>query len=438
MIKRFACLLLGLGLAVSSAAQHTGAGSVYARFGLGSRVEDASSQLQAMGGSGVALFNLNYLNLSNPATWSNQVLTRASGTVVFQQLWTTDASKNITRLGSGALQSVHFSFPIQSYRIGLGLAFRPYTRTNYLVRTTTRQIITELSDTLQTQIDYAGEGGLQQLNAGVGVYLHPRLSVGMRADLIFGLIEHTQRTRFFDPELQGVIPPGYASTLFATATRLAGIRATAGLLFHLPVGQRPSEVLAIGLTVSTPTLLRGTRTHTLGESLDRDTLGTTQRGTVHLPLSIAAGMSYQKDNRWTFVMDGQYEPWSRFHSDLDFAGYTPNGENLFKDRWRLSAGLEYLPAGTDYSATYFHQVAYRLGIYWERAYVDPQPDVLLRTLALTAGLSFPTLFPGTHLDMNLEVGTRGTTAHNLVRDVYYRIGVSLNVGERWFQQRRFN
>lgn len=431
-------LLLVLGVAMPVAAQHTGEGSVYSRFGLGSRLDYASSQLQAMGGGGVGLFNLNYLNLSNPAAWSDQVLTRASGTVVFQRLRATDASGNTASLGSGALHAVQFSFPLRARRIGVGLAFRPYTRANYLVRTDARQIIPELSDTVQTRIDYAGEGGLQQLNAGLGLYLHPRLSVGVSADLIFGIIEHTQRTRFFDPELPGVIPSGYMSTLFATSTRMTGVRATVGLLLRLPTGTQGSDGVAVGLTVSTPTVLRATRVYTLGESLDRDTLGTTRRGDVHLPLSVALGVSYQQDNRWTLVVDGRYEPWSRFRSDLDFAGYDPNGENLFKDRLRLSAGLEYLPAGTDYSAPYFHQIAYRLGIFWEQAYVAPRPDVSLRTLALTGGLSFPTLFPGTRLDINLEVGTRGTTAHDLVRDTYYRIGLSVNVGERWFLQRRFN
>lgn len=436
-LQRLLALVL-LGLAVPAAAQRTGEGSVYSRFGLGNRVDYASSQLQAMGGGGVALFNLNYLNLSNPATWSEQVLTRATGTVVFQRLWATDASGNTTQLGSGALQSVHLSLPLRTRRIGLGLAFRPYTRANYLVRTTSLVAHPELGDTIRYQIDYAGEGGLQQLNAGLGLYVHPRLSIGVRADLIFGIIEHTRRTRFFYPDLPGVIPTEYVPTLFATATRLAGARATVGVLLRLPAGRHPSDALAFGLTFSTPTTLRGTRVHTLGESLDRDTLGTPQRGNVYLPFSISWGVSYQQDNRWTLVLDGQYEPWSRFRSDLAFAGYNPDGENLFKDRLRLSAGLEYLPAGTDFSAAYFHQVAYRLGLYWERAYVDPRPDTPLHTLALTAGLSFPTLFPGTRLDVNLEVGTRGTTARNLVRDIYYRLGLSVNVGERWFLQRRFN
>ncbi len=437
--QRLVGLLLLLGLVLPAAAQQTGEGSVYSRFGLGSRILYASSQQQAMGGGGVALSNLNYLNLSNPATWSAQVLTRASGSVLFQRLWATDASGNTSRLGFGALQAVHLSFPLRTRRIGLGLAFRPYTRANYLVRTSALLAHPDLGDTIRYQIDYAGEGGLQQLNAGVGVYVHPQLSVGLRADLIFGIIEHTQRTRFFDPDLPGLIPTEYAPTLFATSTRLAGVRATAGLLFRLPLSdQQTSDALTLGVTFSTPTTLRATRVYTLGESLDRDTLKTALHGDVYLPLSVAWGVSYQQDNRWTFVLDGLYEPWSRFRSDLPFAGYTPNGENLFKDFVRLSAGLEYLPAGTDYSAPYFHQVAYRIGLYWERAYVDPSPEVSLRTLAVTAGLSFPTLFPGTRLDVNLTAGMRGTTAYNLVRDVYYRIGLSLNVGERWFLQRRFN
>lgn len=431
-------LLLGMLAVGLSQAQHTGDGSVYSRLGLGEQVGYASSQLQAMGGSGVGLFNLNYLNLDNPATWAEQVLTRATGSVLFQRLWSTDSQGQRTRLGSGALQAIHLSFPLQSRRLGLALAFRPYTRANYLIRSANLLVRSELKDTVRYQIDYMGEGGLQQLNGGLGLRLTSWLSIGAQADLLFGIIEHTQRTTFSDAKLPAVQLPDHAPTLFATSTRLTGARGTLGLLAQRNAFWKAADVLALGAVFSTPAALRATRVRTLGESLDRDTLTTPIRGTVEVPWSAALGLSYQMDNRWTFVLDGRYEPWSHFGSDLTFSGYEPNGENRFKDRWRLSWGIEYLPAGTDFSASYFHQVAYRIGGYVDRMYVDPQPEVALHTWAMTIGLSLPTMYPGTRLDINLEVGIRGTTAHNLVRDTYYRVGLSVNVGERWFIKRRLN
>ncbi|CAM3262087.1 hypothetical protein [Rhodothermus bifroesti] len=431
-------LLLSMLISGLSQAQHTGDGSVYSRLGLGEQMSYASSQLQAMGGSGVGLFNLNYLNLDNPATWAEQVLTRATGSVLFQRLWSTDAQGQRARLGSGTLHALHLSFPLQSRRLGLALAFRPYTRANYRIRSANLLVRPELNDTVRYQIDYAGEGGLQQLNGGLGLRLTHWLSIGAQADLLFGIIEHTQRTTFSDPKLPAVQLPDHAPTLFATSTRLVGLRGTLGLLAQHHALWKSTDMLALGIVFTTPASLRATRVRTLGESLDRDTLTVPVRGKVDMPWAGALGLSYQLDNRWTFVLDGRYEPWSHFGSDLTFSGYEPNGENRFKDRWRLSFGIEYLPAGTDFSATYFHQIAYRIGGYVDRMYVDPQPNVALRTWAVTAGLSLPTMYPGTRLDLNFEVGMRGTTAYHLVRDVYYRVGLSVNVGERWFIKRRLN
>ena len=60
----------------------------------------------------------------------------------------------------------------------------------------------------------------------------------------------------------------------------------------------------------------------------------------------------------------------------------------------------------------------------------------INTLALTGGLSLPSFVPGTRLDINMEVGARGTTEQNLVRDVFYGVSVILNIGERWFVKRK--
>jgi len=57
-------------------------------------------------------------------------------------------------------------------------------------------------------------------------------------------------------------------------------------------------------------------------------------------------------------------------------------------------------------------------------------------MAVTGGLSLPSLFPGTHLDLNVEVGTRGTTDQDLVRDLFYGVSATLSIGERWFVRRK--
>jgi hypothetical protein len=106
------------------------------------------------------------------------------------------------------------------------------------------------------------------------------------------------------------------------------------------------------------------------------------------------------------------------------------------DRLRLSGGLEVVPAGDDLLAPYLQRVAYRLGAYYDQAYVAPSDDLSLRTFAVTGGFGLPTTFPGTHLDVNVEVGTRGSAEGDFVRDLFIGFSATLNVGERWFQKRK--
>jgi hypothetical protein len=187
--------------------------------------------------------------------------------------------------------------------------------------------------------------------------------------------------------------------------------------------------------------LTGERFRTLDEDLARDTLST-QRGEVTLPWQGRLGVSYQPNPRWTFVLDGLFDPWSTFSSS--FSGGTGTGLDRFPlggagtltDRWRLSTGAEVVPAGEDKLAGYFAQVAYQFGGYVKQLYVQPDGQTTLHEFAATAGLSLPTSLSGTRIDLNTIVGTRGTTSDSLVRDTFIGVSLHVNFGERWFQRRK--
>ena len=81
-------------------------------------------------------------------------------------------------------------------------------------------------------------------------------------------------------------------------------------------------------------------------------------------------------------------------------------------------------------------MGYRLGFFYDPVYLSSNPDRKVNTIAVTGGLSLPTRLPGTRIDMNLEVGTRGAADPGLVRERFIRFGLNLNVGERWFMKTR--
>jgi len=443
-------MLLTLGLAVAGAppagAQPTqGSGSIYSRFGLGTLDAFSSSQAQAMGeGGGLALRSLNYASFANPALWSDQELTRLNIGARYRRVNARNAGGQTSGLSSGALQSAQFSFPLYSGKLGVGVGFRPYSRTEYRVQSPFRPVPSGESpaESARYRIDYRGEGGLRQISGGLGYRIGDALALGLRTDVIFGILESQRHTGFSNRAR-------FSPTTLSTQTRLAGVTGTAGALLSLDEVLRPNDALSVGATFTLPTRLSGERTRTLGSSLARDSLllgddeTRAENGEITVPLSAGIGLSYKPSAPWTLIAEGRYEPWSGAESDFDFARLP--GMGALRDRARLSVGAELLPAGDNRNATFFRRTAYRLGGYYEQTYVGAGvfPAVGLEAegtdvdvLAATGGISLPTPLYGTRIDVGFKVGTRGTTDAGLVRDVFYGLSLNVNIGERWFQRRK--
>lgn len=442
-----ASVLVLAAMAPAAHAQGSYTGSIYSRFGLGERASMASAQGAAMGGGGIGLVSLSYVQVANPATLAEQILTRATAGAYVQSLSAEDGAGRTGQRAEGALTSVEFAFPVTRQRVGVGLRFVPTTRVAYGAGIG-GQVVNPGSptgeDTLRYRVAYEGSGGLNTIDGGVGMALGARrnILVGASVGARFGLIEDGRRTTFVNAS--GARLANYAEQNVVTTTRFVGLTGTLGAVARFDSLGGTARRVNLGATITLPTRLSGRRTLTLGESLDRDTLSTSAKGTVTMPLEAAVGVAFSPSPRWTMVLDGRYEPWSGFESAFSLPGYPCAGPSregctqpyTFSDRVRASGGVEFLPAGNSPFASFWRRTAYRLGAYVDRGYVAAQPDQTLTTTALTAGLSFPSLLFGSRADLNAEVGQRGEATGVLVRDRYVRVGVVFSFGERWFDRPR--
>jgi len=428
--------LLAMATVPTAQAQSNGEGTIYSRFGLGSLDGFSSSQSQAMGGGGYALRSLNYNPNANPALWSDQVYTRLSGGAGFQSISAEDGRGNSGQLTSGNVQALQFNFPLYERTLGVGLSFQPYSRTNYsAVRTGRAPVGPQKETEAEYEVNFSGSGGLQRLRGGLGYRISDALSVGATADLLFGIIESRRRTQW--PDTQAL-----RDVIVSDGVQLSGLTSTLGAHLALADVLASDDALSVGASVTLPASLSGERYRTLDEDLARDTLSV-QRGDVTLPWAGRLGVSYQPNARWSFTLDGLFEPWSTFSTSFSSSGgqtsparFPVGGTRTLTDRWRLSTGAEVVPAGEDNLAGYFAQVAYRFGGYVEQMYVRPDGQTNLYEFAATAGVSLPTSLAGTRIDLNTTVGTRGTTSNTLVRDTFVGVSLHINFGERWFQRRK--
>ena len=417
------CLVLLVGL-TDAQSQGRNDGSLYSRYGIGELYTFASSRARALGGDGIALFSHDYMNFANPGAWSRQSLVRVSTGMLFDRIHAQDQSGNSEQLMRGAFNAFQVGIPLLANRLGLGMSFEPFSRMDYQVTTTNSLIVGSADDPTDYTVEHGGAGGLRQVRVGIGWRTLPWLSLGVSSDFIFGITEESRKTIFESVN--------FLSTHVSSSTRYRGTKATGGVLmaFRSSVSE-----LTVAASASLPTTLNADRALTLGESLDRDTLGTQIYGNVELPASIRAGAAFRLRNNWTFAANVRYEPWSKANATLPLAGFA---SGQLKDRMRYSGGVEWTPAGISQLESYVARIAYRVGFYRENLYVSPASaaGMEIDVMALTGGLGLPTLFPGTRVDLVLEVGTRGTLNQNLVRDRFIGISVTVNVGERWFTKRR--
>lgn len=419
-------LLVALLTADFAYAQNSNDGSVYTRFGLGQRQTWLSAKGQAMGGGGLALSSSLYANPQNPASLSDQLLTRFAGGLTYESITTEADGFDPGRLASGMLSGVHLTMPLKVNKLGLGFSMAPYTRVSYRIQ----DIGTVSSDPSSQETtalikEFNGNGGLYQLSGGVGYRVSPRFSVGTSVNMIFGILEEARSTIFNDSR--------FVDRTVRESTRLRGASATFGARYIVP-GLPEGMGLVLASTFTLPTTLDGERSSALTTSVGRDTLGTTTNGDVSLPMGFSAGIAFQPERRWTVLADLTWEEWTSLESDFALPGVPLNAENTLSDRLRLSSGVEFWPGSGRPFASYATMIAYRLGVYSDRSYASPLADETIRSVGITGGLSLPSLIPGTTIDLNIDVGQRGQTGNGLVKDRYLRFGLNINFGERWFDR----
>ncbi len=412
-----------------ASAQSVTDGSIYSRFGIGQRESYSSPRAQAMGGGGLALRSVTFVNHTNPASLSDQILTRFAGGFTVERISESSIGDQESRLGSGYLNALQLSFPLIRSKLGIGISFEPYSRVSYRVDNAGIAIVDPESVTQESFVtSHTGSGGIYRFGSGIGAAITPGLSIGIRADFLFGIVEETQQTDF-----QKII---LRDGNLASSTRLRGLTGTLGVRYVLQTVFSDQDVLSLGATYTLPVALSGERVFTIGQGENVDTLGTSVKGDVHLPLALGFGVAYKPSRIWTFVADIQYEEWSEFESDLPLPGYAVGDSGGFSDRVRISVGGEVYPFARSSLNLFLQRVAFRLGGYIDQSYVSPDRDHEVKSYGFTGGVSIPGITGGTSLDIHLDVGRRGTTDNGLIRDKFVRFGINLNFGDLWFDRAR--
>jgi hypothetical protein len=300
----------------------------------------------------------------------------------------------------------------------------PYTRLNYQLQY--KQSIP--GDTTTVSITEQGSGGINQFTWSNGVKLTNSLSVGLRSTYLFSSItnEYTSQLNYTQQLL--VISPTVFERTFVSAFKFSpavslhidsitskNYRFNAGLVYDLKadLGSKFYQRM---------------ERHNAGGIIDSATLINNQPGTIHVPSTLSAGISFAKSYKWIVALDGSYSNYSTYR---DLSGTNPYGGN----DWRVAAGFEIIPDGGSLS-NYFKRMTYRTGVSLEN-YPYLANGNAVKDFGITFGLSLP-VSRYSSIEFAIKAGKKGDKKLNAVEENYLKLYFGLTFNDRWFIKRRFD
>jgi len=396
--------------------------SPYSRYGLGDLNHYSYGRTAAMGGASLGSRHSVQINSSNPASYNSI----DSLSFIFEFGLDGKFSNYKSNTGTMSATDLNFryfsmSFPITKI-IGAGMGIQPYSDMGNEVAYSET-----LPDIGGVNYKYIGEGTTSKAYLGASVMPFKGLSVGANLNYIFGRLSQNSSTNFDDASLFDITG--------TDGTRLSDFTLSYGLQYDYKI--KRNQYLTVGVTFENQSdvvafhRILTFKSITVGSSSLVDTIQfqPEQKDFIKFPTTFGVGVSYNKLNKLEINADYYYAGWSKstFYGEPD---------QYLTNQSRFSAGFEYIPEA--YSIrSYMKRVKYRAGIHHENSYLILNSHQIKET-GVSIGAGFP--FPKSKSTANFafELGKQGTTEDDLVRNIYTKFSVYLNLYDFWFMKRKFD
>lgn len=413
MIKNF---LLGslLLLSLHGFAQE-GTASPYSFYGIGDVRFRGTVENKSMGGLGIFPDSI-HLNMQNPASLSALKLTSFSvaGTYKTMSLNSNSTSENARRT---AFDYLVLAFPVGKLAFSMGLM--PFSSVGYKVE---KHALTDTdSDTRST-----GTGGVNKAFVAAGYQITPKLSAGIDLGYNFGQIKKT---------IQVFKPIASFGTRELNTAQLNGISVNAGLIYKTKFKKYD---FVSSMTFSPSMNLRSGNSRNiakitlLASGLERvwDSQDiVVADSNIKLPSRFTLGTGIGQVKKWFVGVESTFQGTGNYGNIY--------GDNAtFENATKITLGGFYIPNYSSFS-NYFYKVTYRAGLRHENTglVVNSQS---IKDDAFTFGLGLPVGGNVSNINVGLELGTKGTTNSNLVKENYFNVSIGLSLNDKWFTKRKFN
>lgn len=432
MSKIYSRRLLTLGLvciAVSTAQAQPQLGNSihenmpYSRYGLGELRNASNTVLRGMGSASAAYNNRYAVNVDNPASYSFLKLTtyEAGGEGGLRKI---NTGNEKVSTGSATLSYLNIGFPIAK-KAGIAFGLRPVSRVYY-----------NLADTLQApgiglaKSSYTGEGGLNYAFLGAA-WQFKGLSIGVNGGYEFGTLRHSSNLESIKQDSVKSL-----SSEFTRYDKIGGLYWKAGLQYFKLIND--NIYINLGATIGISQHLNVTRdNYTVAYQFQdgvrvNDTAyrSDEERGEIKLPTTYSFGAQVGGKN-WAVLADVQMSNWN------DYRYFDMPDSNASGKAMRISGGAEFTPSLVGIGVGYFQRATYRVGGFYGKDYLRLK-NTDLPYYGFTAGASLPFRRGFDRIHAAFEIGRRGTTTNNLLRETFYKFSLGVSLNDLWFQKAKYD
>ncbi|MDG1046178.1 MAG: hypothetical protein P8P81_06200 [Bacteroidia bacterium] len=438
MHKLFRSCILILMLFPSTAFAQLSTSSPYSIFGLGELTPGGFTQHRGVGGASVSLRDQNNFSFSNPASYSKIRFTvyNVGAGVNFGKIsdQTTEAETN-----SGNFNHFAMAFPLNTEKsMAFSFGVNQYSDVGYEIKNNINL------DTPSYFNLYKGSGGINRLYIGYGVELMKNFSFGGNLNMNFGNIQ-SRKYRVY-PNTDKVYS-------FSDETFFAykGLDFDLGVQYSIQSKKGNEINHTLGAVFKGGSKLYGDgyryaetfygQSFMVGNTFPIDTLTfeDNKKDTVSKPLGVAVGYTLNKGDKWALSLEAEQILFSSVENKVS------SGE--FKDNMRYSAGFSIIPS-PNYGerGSFFKHVRYSIGTRYEDLYYNFGSQTF-REFGISFGLGLPVIKSVrledekvpvvSRVNISAEYIKRGSSSNDFIQEDYFKIGLGLNLNDKWFTKRKY-
>lgn len=435
MIKKLVLIFIAC-FAIQSHAQE-GTASPYSFFGIGSLKFKGTVENRSMGGLSIYKDSV-HINLRNPATYggnniagynneSRPVKFSVGGSYTGTKLESNNTTDNVQ---SSTFDYLALSIPMG--KLGFGFGLMPYTAVGYKLENT------NADGNKDTQ--FKGEGGVNKAYLSVGYQLTEGLSVGLDANYNFGNIQNSTIEYVYNNE--GELLQTQAKE--ANRSDLSGLSFNIGLHYQAMITDKLELQSALTFSpksnlssknersFSNITIDSNTGAEFIINTIEADLLSTgLHETTLVMPSKLSMGAGIGQPRKWFAGLEYTFQKTSDFSNVL----YSNTG-TTYEDGSGLALGGFFIPKYNSFSS-YWDRVVYRGGVRFEKTGLSINNESV-NEFGMSFGVGLPVGTVFSNANLGVEVGKRGTTNANLIKENFVNFQISLSLNDRWFEKRKYN